>query len=261
MPASSIYPSFPVIYSAIMAWKTLSMLACAYLALASPIAAPANPQPTTSALGAVIRAIPSTRETYTKDGLANEFKGLYWDYAFLKDKDNRQECTPDMLNILVPALRKTKEFTTFLTDPKRKDYNSDGAWHTFYIRPNPHGKTIVTQDWKFNDNNKAAFKAINDNVKLAATYPYSGGGSRSKAQRASIRCKEDFPEKDKRCAKNARLPAYTTQPDGTQDNTWITLCPKFFAKGDGEIPNLADLTTHKKKSSELYALRSREHIM
>lgn len=244
-----------------MAWKTLSMLACAHLALASPIAAPANPQPTTSALGAVIRAIPSTRETYTKDGLANEFKGLYWDYAFLKDKDNHQECTPDMLNILVPALRKTKEFTTFLTDPKRKDYNSDGAWHTFYIRPNPHGKTIVTQDWKFNDNNKAAFKAINDNVKLAATYPYSGGGSRSKAQRASIRCKEDFPDKDKRCAKNARLPAYTTQPDGTQDNTWITLCPKFFAKGDGEIPNLADLTTHKKKSSELYALRSREHIM
>jgi len=84
----------------------------------------------------------------------------------------------------------------------------------------------------------------------------------SKAQRASIRCKDALPNGEKRCAKNPRLPAYTTQSQGlggTGDNTWITFCPKFFAKND--IPNLADLTNNKKKSSELYALRSREHIV
>lgn len=245
-----------------MALKTLFMLACAHLALASPIAAPADPQPTTSALGAFLEGIATglhgLLETYTKEGLTDEFKGLYWDYAFTINKDNKQECTKEMLDIIVPALRKTKEFTNFLTDPNRKDYNSDGAWHTFYIRPNPPGKTIVTQDWTFNDNNKAVFKAINDNVKIAATYPYNGGGSRSKAKRASIRCIEDFPEERKRCAKNSKFPAYTTQPVGTQDNTWITLCPKFF---DDDIPKLAELTNKKKKSSELYTLRSREHIM
>ena len=238
----------------VMALKTLFMLACAYLALASPTAAPADP------LGAIVGAIQAIKAlTYTKDDLSNEFKGLYWDYAFKEDNDKNQECTPEMLNILVPALRKTKEFTNYLTDPNRKDYNSDGAWHTFYIRPNPHGKTIVTQDWNFNDNNKATLKAINDNVKIAATYPYSGGGSRSKAKRASIRCREDVQEKNKRCAKNPRLPAYTIQPDTTLDNTWIIFCPKFFAKDD--IPNLTDLTNNKKKSSELYTLRSREHIL
>lgn len=31
-----------------------------------------------------------------------------------------QECTKDMLDILVPGLRKTKEFTRLLTDPNRK---------------------------------------------------------------------------------------------------------------------------------------------
>lgn len=84
----------------------------------------------------------------------------------------------------------------------------------------------------------------------------------SKAQRASIRCKDALPIGDKRCANNPRLPAYTTQREGlggTGDNTWITFCPKFFAKND--IPNLAHLTKNKKKSSELYGLRSREHII
>lgn len=71
-----------------------------------------------------------------------------------------------------------------------------------------------------------------------------------------------MPNGDTRCANNAQLPAYTTQRegiDGTGDNTWITFCPKFFAQND--VPNLADLTQNQKKSSELYTLRTREHVI
>ncbi len=84
----------------------------------------------------------------------------------------------------------------------------------------------------------------------------------TKAQRASIRCKEALPSGSTRCPTNPQLPAYTTQregKEGTGDNIWITFCPKFFAKND--IPNLADVTEKKKKSSELYTLRTREHII
>ena len=84
----------------------------------------------------------------------------------------------------------------------------------------------------------------------------------SKAQRASIRCKDALPDGETPCANNPQLPAYTTQREGkggTGDNIWITFCPKFFAKND--IPNLADVTNNKKKSSELYALRTREHVI
>jgi len=87
-------------------------------------------------------------------------------------------------------------------------------------------------------------------------------GTGSKAQRASIRCKDALPNGDTRCANKPQLPAYTTQRegiDGTGDNTWITFCPKFFAQND--VPNLADLTQNPKKSSELYALRTREHVI
>jgi len=230
-----------------MIFRTLLVLACIRCSLSSPV-------------GATPAAVPAT-EKYTKDGLADEFKGLYWDYAFQKDENGNQECTKKMLDVLVPALRKTKEFTGLLTKSDRRDYNNDGAWHTFYIRPNPDSKKIVDQDWKFNDGNKGALKAINDNARIAATYPYTGG-SGSKAQRASIRCKEALPDGSKFCPSRPLLPAYTTQPGGrggTGDNTWITFCPKFFA--DKDIPNLDDLTQKKKRSSELFSLRSREHIM
>lgn len=84
----------------------------------------------------------------------------------------------------------------------------------------------------------------------------------TKAQRTSIRCRDALPNGDTRCKNNPQLPAYTTQReglDGTDDNTWITFCPKFFASND--VPNLADLTKNPKKSSELYTLRTREHII
>ena len=231
--------------------KTFLFLACTSLAISSPIAAPAD-----STNGPVAG---QAAAKYFKDALANEFKGLWWNHAFEKDENNKQECTDQMLDVLVPALRKTREFTGLLTDPSRKDYNSDGAWHTFYVRPNPDGKKIVDRDWNANDENKAAFKAINDNAKSAATFPFTGG-SGSLAQTASIRCKEALPnDRDRFCSKYALLPAYTTSPAGTGENTWITFCPKFFA--DNDIPNLDDLTKNKKRSSELFALRSREHIM
>ena len=52
---------------------------------------------------------------------SRNYLGLYWDYAFQKDPESgKQECTKDMLDILVPGLRKTKEFTRLLTDPNRK---------------------------------------------------------------------------------------------------------------------------------------------
>lgn len=229
-----------------MAFTTFLILACIRFSLSSPVTAP------------IAREL-YERETYTKDGLADEFKGLYWDYAFQKDEDGNQECTTDMLDVLVPALRKTKEFMGLLADPNRKDYNSDGAWHTFYIRPNPDGKKIVDQDWNFNDDTKAAFKAINDNAKSAASFPFNGG-SGSKAQRASIRCKEALPDGSKFCDK-AKLPAYTTQREGrggTGENTWITFCPLFFKD---DINKLDDLTKNTKKPDDLYSLRSREHIL
>ena len=156
--------------------------------------------------GAVAAAALAATE-YTKDSLANEFKGLYWDYAFQKDEDGKQECTKEMLDVLVPALCKTKECSGLLTDSNRKDDNGDGAWHPFYIRPNPDGKKIVDQDWNFNDENQAVFNVINDNAKIAATFPFTGG-SEGKAQRASIRCKEVLPDGSKLCPNNPASRVY-----------------------------------------------------
>ncbi|KAL8771403.1 MAG: hypothetical protein Q9209_003071 [Squamulea sp. 1 TL-2023] len=218
-----------------MILKTFVGLACISLSIASPFAAPSD---------SVVK-----RETYTKEGLAEEFKGLYWNYAFEKDENGNQECTTENLDVLVPALRKTKDFMALLADSDRKDFNSDGAWHTFFIRPNPQGKKIVDQDWNFNDDTKKAFKAINENAKSASNFPFNGG-SGSKAQRASIRCREALPDGSKRCDK-AKLPAYTTMSGGrggTGDNTWITFCPLFFKD---DIPKLEDLTKKSQKPGDL----------
>lgn len=226
-----------------MTVKTLLRLACISFSISSALGAP------TDSL--------DKRETYTKEDLAKEFHGLYWDFAFEKDEDGNQECTTENLDVLVPALRKTKEFMGLLADSERKDFNSDGAWHQYYIRPNPKDKTIVEQDWNFNDETKAALKAINDNAKRAADFPFKGT-SGNKAQTASVRCKEALPDGSKRCEDNKKLPAYTTQPLGTDSNTWITFCPLFF---DDSVPKLEDLTNKPRKPADLGALRSREHIL
>ncbi len=88
------------------------------------------------------------REDLTQENLENEFQGISWRFAFEKDNDGNQECSTDKITTLVTALRATKGFMALAADTTRKDIASDGAWHQWYIRPNPDSKTvIVAQDW------------------------------------------------------------------------------------------------------------------
>ena len=105
----------------------LQALASSYIALATPIL--------------------QSHDDSNPSDLANEFKGIYWDYAFKKDDSGNQECSTDQIKTFLKVLQKTKNFMGTTTDTSRKDFNTDGAWHKFYIRPNPSGKTVVTNDW------------------------------------------------------------------------------------------------------------------
>jgi hypothetical protein len=108
--------------------KILLCLVCLSLASASPLL--------------------QAREDFTRESLENEFQGIWWKYAFGKNDDGTQECSTDKITTLVTALRTTKGFMALAADTSRKDITTDGAWHHWYIRPNPDGNTIiVTQDW------------------------------------------------------------------------------------------------------------------
>ncbi|KAI9844043.1 MAG: hypothetical protein M1830_007661, partial [Pleopsidium flavum] len=154
-----------------------------------------------------------------------------------------------------------------VVDDTRADPRSDGAWHNFYIRPNPKDKIIVKNDWQAdkqileqaNDENKNVLQTIGNNLLQASKYPFDGrkNGKPSKAQRVSFRCKEEV-HNVKICGSRP-VAAYTSPQSATLDNTWITFCPVFFDKSQTQ---LADATAKgPKKSDELYALRTREHIM
>lgn len=75
---------------------------------------------------------------YNLDDLNKEFKGIMWDEAW-------KQCPTDKFKTIVETFRTTKDFLR-MQDYDKIDLN-DGAWHNYFLRPNPEGKKYLDRDW------------------------------------------------------------------------------------------------------------------